>query len=101
VVTEAKHSNVDNLKSVRREDSRQFKKEKKKEYFRAKIDELEYKNKVKNVRDFYRGINYFKKDYHPRTNTVKYEKGDLVADCHSILAMWREHFLSAVECTWG
>ena len=33
-----------------------------------------------------------KKGYQPRTNIVKDEKGDLVADCHSILATWRNHF---------
>ena len=40
----------------------------------------------------YRGISDFKKDYQPRTNIVKDEKGDLVADSHSILARWRNHF---------
>ena len=40
----------------------------------------------------YRGINDFKKGYQPRTNTVKDEKGDLVTDCHSILARWKNHF---------
>jgi len=40
----------------------------------------------------YRGINDFKRGYHPRTNIVKDWKGDLVADCHSILARWRNHF---------
>jgi len=40
----------------------------------------------------YRGIGDFKKGYQPRTNQVKDEKGDLVADSHSILAKWRNHF---------
>jgi len=40
----------------------------------------------------YRGINEFKKGYHSRTNIVKDEKGDLVADSHSILARWRNYF---------
>ena len=40
----------------------------------------------------YEGICDFKKGYNPRTNTVKGEKGDLVADYHSILASWRNHF---------
>jgi len=39
-----------------------------------------------------RGISDFKKDYQPRTNKVKDEKGDLVADSHSGLAEWRNHF---------
>ena len=32
------------------------------------------------------------KGYQPRTNIVNGEKGDLVADAHSILARWRNHF---------
>jgi hypothetical protein len=40
----------------------------------------------------YRGINNSKRGYQPRTNVVKDEKGDLVADSHSILARWRNHF---------
>jgi hypothetical protein len=40
----------------------------------------------------YRGINDFKRGCQPRTNVVKDEKGDLVADSHSILARWRNHF---------
>jgi hypothetical protein len=33
-----------------------------------------------------------KKSYQPRTNTVKDEKGNLIADCHSILTRWRNYF---------
>ena len=40
----------------------------------------------------YRGINDFKKGYQPRCNIAKDEKGDLVADCHRILARWRNYF---------
>ena len=40
----------------------------------------------------YRGINDFKKGYQPRTIIVKDEKGDLVADSHSIMARWRNYF---------
>jgi len=40
----------------------------------------------------YRGISDFKKGYQPRTNIVKDEKGDIVADSHSILARCRNYF---------
>jgi len=40
----------------------------------------------------HRGINDFKKGYQPRCNIVKDEIGDLVADCHSIVARWRDYF---------
>ena len=77
-------TNVDNLNNVRREANRQFR-NKKKEYLKAKIDELETNSKIKNIRDLYRGINDFQKGYQPRTNIVKDEKGDLVKYSHSIL----------------
>ena len=84
-------SNVDNLNSVRREVSRHFR-NKKREYLRAKIEELEANSKINNIRDLYRGINDFKKGYHPRCNIVKDEKADLIADTHSIVIRWRNYF---------
>ena len=53
-------SNVDNLNNVRREDSRHFK-NKKKEYLKAKIKELEINCKIKNIRNMYRDISNFSK----------------------------------------
>jgi len=44
--------------------------EKKKEYLKDKIDELETNSKMKNIRDLYRGINDFNKCCQPRTNIV-------------------------------
>jgi hypothetical protein len=67
---------------------------------KAKINELEINSKTKNIKELYRGIRDFKKGYQPRTNIVKDEKGDLVADCHSILTRWR-NYLSAIKRTWG
>ena len=63
-----------------------------KAYLKVKIHELETNSKIKNIRALYRGIIGFKKGYQPRTNIVKDDKGDLVADCHSILARWRNYF---------
>ena len=84
-------SNVDNLNNARRDASRHFRK-KEKEYLQAKFEELETKSKIKNVRDFHRNINDFKKGYQPRTNVVKDDKGDLATNSHSILARWRNYF---------
>jgi hypothetical protein len=47
---------------------------------------------ITNIRDLYRGINDFKKNYQPRTNRVGDEKRNLVTDSHSSLARWRNHF---------
>jgi hypothetical protein len=37
-------------------------------------------------------MNEFKKGYQPRTNMVKEENGDLLADSHSILNRWKNYF---------
>ena len=90
-IQDPSQSNVDNLNKVRREVSRHFR-NKKKEYLRAKIEELETSNKIQYIRDLYKGISHFKKGYQPRCNIVKDEKGDLVADSHGIVARWRNYF---------
>jgi hypothetical protein len=69
-----------NLNNVRRETSRHFG-NKKREYLKAEVDDLETNSKVKNIGDLCRGIIDFKKGCQPRTNIVNDEKGDLVTDC--------------------
>ena len=39
----------------------------------------------------YRGIIDFKKGYQPRINIVMFEKGNLVADSHTIFPRLRNH----------
>src|SRR5215469_18933235 len=90
-IRDPSRSNVDNLNNIRRDASRHFR-NKKKACLKAKIEKLETNSKVKNVRDLYRSINDFKKGYQPRTIIVKDEKGDLVADSHTIIARWRNYF---------
>jgi len=90
-IQDPNQNNVGNLNSVRREVSRHFS-DKKKAHLRAKIEELETNSKIQNMRDLYRGISDFKKGYQPRCNIVKDERGDLVADSHSIVARWRNYF---------
>ena len=89
-IQDPSRSNVDNL-NTRRDASRHFR-NKKKVYLKVKIEELETNSKSNDVRDLYRGINDFKKGYQSRTTIVKDEKGDLVADSHSIMARWRKYF---------
>jgi hypothetical protein len=54
-------NSVDNLNNVRHEAGRDFR-NKKKEYLKAKVNELETNSKIKNIRDLCRGISDFKKD---------------------------------------
>jgi alpha-D-ribose 1-methylphosphonate 5-triphosphate synthase subunit PhnG len=54
-VQDPSQSNVDNLNNVRREASRHFRNTKK-EYLKAKIDELETNSKINNIRELDRGI---------------------------------------------
>ena len=83
-VQDTSQNKVDNVNSVRREASRHFR-NKKKECLKDKIVELETNRKIKTIRGLYRGISDLKKGYQPRIDIVKDGKGDLVADCHTIL----------------
>ena len=65
------HSNVDNLNNVGCDASRHFR-NKKKEYLKAKIDELQNNSEIK-ISNLHMGINDLKKGYKPRTNIVKDE----------------------------
>jgi len=48
-INDPSQSSVDNLKNVRRDDSKHFR-NKKKAYLKAKIEELETKSKIKTIR---------------------------------------------------
>jgi hypothetical protein len=76
--------NGDNLQNLRSETTRIFR-NKKKEYLKGKINELETNNKNKNIRDLYRCINEFKKGYQPRINIIKEENGNLITDPQNVL----------------
>jgi hypothetical protein len=65
---------------------------KKSEYLKGKINELEMNSKNKNIRDLYRGINEFKWGYQPRSIFSKDENGDLLADSNTILNRWKSYF---------
>jgi hypothetical protein len=51
-------------------------------------------SKNKNIRDLYRGIKEFKRGYQHKSNSVKDEKGDLLAELHNILKCRRATSLS-------
>jgi hypothetical protein len=82
--------NGDNLKIVRREDSRYFR-NKKREYLKDNSNELATNGKNKNIRDLCRGINEFKRVYQSRNNLEK-DENDLLADSHNILNRWKNYF---------
>jgi hypothetical protein len=88
--------NIENLSKVRREARRHFR-NKKREYLKDRINELE-SNRIRTT-DLHRDTNEFKKAYQPRTNLLKDESGDLLADPLKIFN--RKNYLSAVECTQG
>jgi hypothetical protein len=83
--------NGNNLNNIRREVSRHFR-NKKREYMKDRINEVASNSKNENIRDLYRGINELKKGYQPRSNLVKAENGDLLADSHIILNRWKNYF---------
>jgi hypothetical protein len=83
--------NGDNLKNLRCETSKTFRK-KKRGYLTGKINELRNNNKNKNIRDLYRGINEFKTVYQPRINIIKDENGKLLGDPQNVLNRWKNFF---------
>jgi hypothetical protein len=54
--------------------------------------ELARNSKNKNIRDLYKGINEFKRGYKKGSNLGKDANGDLLADSHKILNMWKHYF---------
>jgi hypothetical protein len=85
--------NGDNLQNLRRETSRTFR-NKKREYLKNKIKELETGNK-QNIKDLCRGINEFKKGYQARINIIKDENGNRLPDPQNVLNRWK-HFFNQV-----
>jgi hypothetical protein len=71
--------NGDNLNNVRCDDII-YSRNKRREYMNGRMNELATNSKMKNIRDIYRGINGFKRDYQPRNILVKDENVDLLAD---------------------
>jgi hypothetical protein len=81
--------NGDNLNNIRCEASRHFR-NKKRNYLKDKINELQTSSMKKNNGDIYSIINELKMSYQPRTILVKDEEGDLLADSHNILNRWKK-----------
>jgi hypothetical protein len=88
--------NGDNLKIVSCEASRHFR-SKKREYPTDRINELATNSKKKNIRDLYRGISEFQRGYQPRTNLVKDDNGDLLADYQNTLNRWKNYFFQLLN----
>jgi hypothetical protein len=59
---------------------------KRREHLKDKINELATNSKNKNIREVYRGINKFKREYQRINDFVKDENGDVLADSYNILS---------------
>jgi hypothetical protein len=55
-------------------------------------------SKNKNIRNLYRGINEFKRGCQPRSNLVKDENGNLLADSSNI-GNRRKSYFSVIKCS--
>jgi hypothetical protein len=62
-----------------------------------KINELAINSTNKNIRDLHRGKNGFKRGYQPRSNLVKDENGDMLADSYNILNRCWNYFLKSLN----
>jgi hypothetical protein len=70
--------------------------DKKREHLMKKLMSLEQTVRTK-VSETYTGINESKNGYCHRTNIVKDENGDLLADSHSILKRWKNYFCQVLN----
>ncbi|PSN38709.1 hypothetical protein C0J52_19477 [Blattella germanica] len=78
------------LCSIRRETTR-FLKNKKREYLKEKINDLEINARNRNIRELYLGIRIERKGFQARTNIITNENGDMLADAKSILNRWANY----------
>jgi hypothetical protein len=62
------------------------------------INEPAVNSKNMNIGDLYRGINEFNRGCQPRSNLVRDENGDLLADSHNSLSRWKS-YCSVIECS--
>jgi hypothetical protein len=65
---------------------------------REYLKEPPINSKNKKIRDMHREINEFKRCYQLRSNLVKNENGDLLADFHNILSKWKNRFSQLLMC---
>jgi len=85
------------METIRTGDSIKYIRNKQQKYVKGKIAKFATKCKNKIIRDLYRGNNENEKVYQLKTNLVKNEKGNLLAEYHIILNRYKKHF-SAVDC---
>ena len=78
------HLNRDKYHTGKRESSRALR-NKKRDYLKEKLIEIDTNRKNKNIRDLYKGIKDFKKGYQARVNVIKNQNEELLADSNSIL----------------
>ena len=80
--------NRDSYHTERRETSRTLR-NKKRDYLKGKLSEIETNSKNKNIRDLYKGIKDFKTGYQTWINVIKNENKELLSYSNSILNRWK------------
>ena len=67
-------------------------KNKKRQYLKRKIEEINENCQNNNVRDMYKGINNFRKGFQATTEMVKDENDNLITDSSGVLNTWKNYF---------
>jgi hypothetical protein len=84
--------NEDNLNNIQDVKSTRHFRKIYRNYLKDKTNELPINSKNKSNEALYRGINEFKRSYQTRSNLMKDENGDLLADFHNILNRRKNYF---------
>ena len=82
--------NRDNYHTERWETSRALR-NKKRDYLKGKLSEIETNSKNRNITNLYKGIKDFKNGYQARVNVIKNENKEFY-DSNSILNRWKNYF---------
>ncbi|KAJ4446470.1 hypothetical protein ANN_13166 [Periplaneta americana] len=85
-------ANRDNNYFNKRREANRTLRNKKRDYSKEKLNEVETNSKNKNIGYLYKGLKEFKNGYQARVNVIKDENRDLLADSHSILNRWKNYF---------
>jgi hypothetical protein len=83
---------VEEYREARREEKIVHKKEKKKDYDKQELIELESLRSFNAIRAYYQKLNESRKDFQPRTTLCRDNEGMILSSDEAILERWAQHF---------
>ena len=76
----------------KRRDCNKICRKKKKEIINKRIEEIEEYSKTNQAKQFYKNIDWFRKDYKPRLSGCKDKQGNILGEEQEIMTRWTEYY---------